>query len=78
MYRLLDDHEVAHAVQALNQSQPDRWRAHDRALHAQWVFGSFMDAMAFMHQVAQIAEAMNHHPGIGRCVRPGHGAFDHP
>ena len=62
MYRLLDDHEVAHAVQALNQSQPDRWHTHDRALHAQWVFGSFMDAMAFMHQVAQIAEAMNHHP----------------
>ena len=62
MYRLLDDHEVALAVEALNQSQPDRWRSHDRALHAQWVFGQFMAAMDFMHQVAQVAEAMNHHP----------------
>jgi 4a-hydroxytetrahydrobiopterin dehydratase len=38
------------------------WRKKDDALHAEFVFRNFIEAWAFMSEVAMTAEKMNHHP----------------
>ncbi len=42
----------------------DGWRFADGALHKQFSFDTFMDAIAFINQVAAKADAANHHPDI--------------
>ena len=56
-YRLLDPAEIDAALAAL----PD-WRLNAPDITAAFAFASFADAIAFIVQVALIAEAMNHHP----------------
>ena len=38
------------------------WNETDGALEADFEFGSFTEAFAFMTRVAFVAESMNHHP----------------
>ncbi len=40
------------------------WQETNNQLYKQFTFGGFKEAMAFMNQVAQIAEELNHHPEI--------------
>ena len=45
------------------QSLPD-WLSTDFAIHRAWSFPSFRAAIAFVNQVADLAEQHNHHPDI--------------
>lgn len=38
------------------------WQLHDGKLHRELKFKDFKQAFAFMTQVAQLAEEINHHP----------------
>lgn len=38
------------------------WKEEDNKLHRSLTFKDFKQAMAFMQQVAEIAEEMDHHP----------------
>lgn len=38
------------------------WKEQDNALVAELVFKDFVDAFAFMTEVAELAERANHHP----------------
>ena len=38
------------------------WEEKDNALHQSFTFDNFINAFAFMSQVALLAEKMNHHP----------------
>ena len=40
------------------------WVETQGALEAEFTFGSFRAAMAFLNQVADLAESQNHHPEI--------------
>ncbi len=40
------------------------WRLQGNAIGAEFQFPDFQTAMAFVNQVAQIAEALDHHPDI--------------
>lgn len=43
-------------------SKLDAWHLNDNKLQKVFVFKNFIEAFAFMTQVALIAEKMNHHP----------------
>jgi 4a-hydroxytetrahydrobiopterin dehydratase len=47
----------------------DEWREVDGALERLFEFDSFMDAIAFVNRVAELAEAENHHPDISVSYR---------
>lgn len=40
------------------------WKMDDGKLVREWTFKDFTEAMAFVNQVATIAEGANHHPDI--------------
>lgn len=40
----------------------DNWTKNNDALHAEFTFKDFIEAWAFMSEVAMTAEKMNHHP----------------
>jgi 4a-hydroxytetrahydrobiopterin dehydratase len=40
------------------------WKLKDGKLEREWVFSNFLEAMAFVNQVATIAEKAGHHPDI--------------
>ena len=40
------------------------WRREGAAIARDWHFGDFARAMVFVNQVADVAEAANHHPDI--------------
>ena len=40
------------------------WSEVDGALERQFVFDSFLDAIAFVNRLAEVAEAADHHPDI--------------
>lgn len=42
----------------------DGWSLQDDAIHKQFEFDSYMDAIAFINAVAAKAEAANHHPDL--------------
>jgi len=42
----------------------DVWSEVDGALERTFQFGDFVDALAFVNTVGQLAEAENHHPDI--------------
>ncbi|MBL06243.1 MAG: 4a-hydroxytetrahydrobiopterin dehydratase [Chloroflexi bacterium] len=42
----------------------DNWEIKDNRLYRKYEFSSFMDAINFINQVAEIADAMDHHPVI--------------
>lgn len=41
---------------------PNGWRHEDNALRREFVFANFAKAFAFMTSVAEMAEALDHHP----------------
>jgi 4a-hydroxytetrahydrobiopterin dehydratase len=50
-------------IDDLLASQP-QWRMEDGKLIRDWTFKDFNGAMAFVNQVAELAEAAGHHPDI--------------
>ncbi len=40
------------------------WSHSGKALHKKFIFKSFMPAIAFVNQVAELAESLGHHPDI--------------
>jgi 4a-hydroxytetrahydrobiopterin dehydratase len=45
-------------------SVPDGWAKVDEALERTFELPTFLDAIAFVNRVAELAEAENHHPDI--------------
>jgi 4a-hydroxytetrahydrobiopterin dehydratase len=43
---------------------PEGWTAVGKALERTFEFDSFVDALAFVNRVGELAEAENHHPDI--------------
>jgi 4a-hydroxytetrahydrobiopterin dehydratase len=43
---------------------PEGWNDVDNALERTFEFGNFVDALAFVNRVGELAEAENHHPDI--------------
>ena len=43
---------------------PEGWTEVDDALERTFQFASFVDALAFVNRVGELAEAENHHPDI--------------
>jgi 4a-hydroxytetrahydrobiopterin dehydratase len=43
---------------------PEGWNEADEALERTFEFPNFVDALAFVNRVGQLAEAENHHPDI--------------
>ncbi len=43
---------------------PEDWSEVDDALERTFEFPSFLDALAFVNQVGELAETENHHPDI--------------
>ena len=41
-----------------------RWRRKGKRIVRKWIFADFPEALAFINQVGQLAEAANHHPDI--------------
>ena len=40
------------------------WELKDKAVQKRFTFGDFKEAMAFVNQVAELAESADHHPDI--------------
>jgi len=59
MAEKLDRTRVAEAMQTLRQ-----WTLQGDQIERQLTFANFVDAMAFVNRVAEIAEAEAHHPDI--------------
>ncbi|MDE3103570.1 MAG: 4a-hydroxytetrahydrobiopterin dehydratase [Acidobacteriota bacterium] len=55
----LPDAELTAALATL-----PHWSLRDGMLVREWRFADFTQAMHFVHQVAALAEAANHHPDI--------------
>ncbi|MFM7800964.1 MAG: 4a-hydroxytetrahydrobiopterin dehydratase [Limnohabitans sp.] len=62
MRNLLTDTDIQNALQLLNSEATQRWRMQENALLADWVFADFLQAMAFMQEVAGVAHRLDHHP----------------
>jgi 4a-hydroxytetrahydrobiopterin dehydratase len=45
-------------------AEPDQWAEVGGALERTFSFGSFVEALAFVNRVGELAEAENHHPDI--------------
>ena len=43
---------------------PEGWTEVDKALERTFEFDSFVDSLAFVNRVGELAEAENHHPDI--------------
>ncbi len=43
---------------------PEGWTEVDKALERTFAFDSFVDSLAFVNRVGELAEAENHHPDI--------------
>ena len=54
--------EAQQAFAVLQQQAQAPWQLQEDSLHTQWKFKDFVQAMAFMNAVAEVAERMNHHP----------------
>lgn len=59
MSTVLTDGEVQQALQLLQG-----WKKNHNAIERVFQFGSFVQAMEFVNQIAEAAEAVNHHPDI--------------
>jgi 4a-hydroxytetrahydrobiopterin dehydratase len=47
----------------------DNWHETDGALERAYEHGSFLEAIAFVNRVAELAESENHHPDIAISYR---------
>jgi 4a-hydroxytetrahydrobiopterin dehydratase len=54
--------EAQQAFAVLQQQAQAPWQLQEDSLQTQWKFKDFVQAMAFMNAVAEVAERMNHHP----------------
>jgi 4a-hydroxytetrahydrobiopterin dehydratase len=54
--------EAQQAFAVLQQQAQAPWQLQEDSLQTQWKFKNFLQAMAFMNAVAEVAERMNHHP----------------
>jgi len=52
------------AIHRLLVSVPDDWSEVDGALEREFKFDDFIQAMAFVNRVADLAESENHHPDV--------------
>ena len=59
MSTVLSTAEVQQALQQL-----PGWKANGNAIERVFRFASFVQAMEFVNQIAEAAEAINHHPDI--------------
>jgi 4a-hydroxytetrahydrobiopterin dehydratase len=59
MSAVLSDTEVQQALQRL-----PGWRKNGSAIERKFQFPDFVKAMDFVNQIAEAAEAVNHHPDI--------------
>jgi 4a-hydroxytetrahydrobiopterin dehydratase len=59
MAEKLSTAEIQQKLKALNG-----WQLTDNAIRKQFVFESFMPAIRFVNRVAELAEAVDHHPDI--------------
>ena len=50
-------------LQELLRTQP-QWKLHDGKLVRNWTFQDFLQAMAFVNRIADLAEQAGHHPDI--------------
>ncbi len=62
MPALMTHTDIQTALRSLNADEPTRWQQHDNAWLAEWVFADFLQAMAFMNEVAVVAHRLDHHP----------------
>ena len=58
----MDTQEAQQAFAVLQQQAQAPWQLQEDSLQTQWKFKNFLQAMAFMNAVAEVAERMNHHP----------------
>jgi 4a-hydroxytetrahydrobiopterin dehydratase len=58
----MDTQEAQQAFAVLQQQAQAPWQLQDDSLQTQWKFKNFLQAMAFMNAVAEVAERMTHHP----------------
>jgi putative nucleotidyltransferase with HDIG domain len=54
---------TAAEIEDVLRAHPE-WQLKDGKLVREWIFGNFVEAMAFVNQVAAIAENAGHHPDI--------------
>jgi len=59
MAEKLSTDEIQKKLKTLNG-----WQLADQAIKKQFVFESFMPAIRFVNRVAELAEAVDHHPDI--------------
>jgi 4a-hydroxytetrahydrobiopterin dehydratase len=59
MSTVLSDAEVQQALQQLHG-----WKKNRNAIERVFQFDTFVQAMEFVNQIAEAAEAVNHHPDI--------------
>jgi len=59
MSTVLSDSEVQQALQQL-----PGWKTNRNSIERLFQFASFVQAMEFVNQIAEAAEAVNHHPDI--------------
>jgi 4a-hydroxytetrahydrobiopterin dehydratase len=59
MSAVLSDAEIQQALQAL-----PGWKKSGNAIERNFQFTNFLQAMDFVNQIAEAAEAVNHHPDI--------------
>ena len=59
MSTVLSEAEVQQALRQL-----PGWKRNGNAIDRQFQFGDFVKAMEFVNQIAEAAEAVNHHPDI--------------
>ena len=58
----MNTQEAQQAFAVLQQQAQAPWQLQEDSLQTQWKFKNFLQAMAFMNAVAEVAERMNHHP----------------
>lgn len=62
MAEKLDNVEASEALAELNRNADEPWSLAEHSIYKQFRFKNFTVAFDFMGQVAEIAEAHNHHP----------------
>ncbi len=59
----LTKEQISQALVSLNKGlNEDGWRLKDNSLVRNFIFNNFIEAFAWMTQVAMLAEKANHHP----------------
>jgi len=62
MLNKLTPTEIKEKLRQLNSNEENVWLIKNNKLHRQFKFKNFIEAFAFMTQVAMYAEKSNHHP----------------